>query len=300
MNVWILPSGRSKGGVSLPLYPWIPRLESSVVLRSGMRYQYREGRWRGEDGGNIRWEGVECIHVAGERWEKSEWTLPSGIPIHQHLDRIPEEKPNWENVTSVSVPSKELEEQLRSLIPATTSIRLVLPTVPEVSHRWETAGRILRRALRERWGLQGKQVLGIVHGTISQMEWSGCKEVVEGLRRKGLKRLALCTFSHKTSQGEEAGRSWVAADWMLTGGGSNVSRTPLHFWAMARGIPVLTTDVGDHGEWVRHRHNGLLLTSSQWKQDLARYLYELCRDPAWWEDLGQNGRSLVHKWKVQP
>lgn len=304
MEAWILAKSRSKDELRLPLYPWIPRGDDSIVFQSGIPYYYQDGRWQRQpqmeegSGKEKLWRQMEHIHIIGGKMTRRE--LPSDIPVHQHLDRLPTTKPDWDAITSISVPSHDLEEQLRSLVPANISLRVVLPTVPQVSHRWEPAGRILRRLLRERWGLQGKRVLGIVLGTITRLEWAGCREVVKELRRQGLKRLVLHLFSPKTAEGEEAGRSWVAADWLLSGGGKEISRTPLHFWAMARGMPLLTTDVGDHGEWVRHRHNGLLLTSSYWKRELFRYLLELSRDPDWCEDLGQNGRQLVSKWKNNP
>lgn len=299
MEAWILPGERGQGTFALPLYPWIPRSQSSIVYQGGKRYQYVGGRWRKrqEEGNSSQWERVSHIHVIGAGFPLSRGEWPSALPVQYHLDRMPPGKKDWRGVTSISVPSTDLKSRLRHIVPETIPIHRVYPSVPEVTHRWETAGRVLRRALRERLGLKGKRVLGIVHGTVNRLEWEGCKEVVKRMQWQGLKRLGLYVFSSQTLQGEEPGRSWIAADWLFTGGGANMSRTPVHFWAMARGMPLLTTDVGDHGEWVRHRHNGLLLTPSCWKRDLARYLTELYRDSAWWEDLGQNGRALIRPWR---
>lgn len=70
------------------------------------------------------------------------------------------------------------------------------------------------------------------------------------------------------------------------------SLNALHLRAMANGIPVMTTDVGDHPEVVKHWHNGFLLELPRLQDDLSHYVQHILRQPALLGQLRINGRSL--------
>ncbi|MBA4543769.1 MULTISPECIES: glycosyltransferase [Thermoactinomyces] len=88
---------------------------------------------------------------------------------------------------------------------------------------------------------------------------------------------------------------WLAADLLLTVGGFGQSLAPLHIQSLYQRIPVMTDDTGDHGEWVKHLHSGILLDKKNIFRELRHYFCQLARNPGLLEQFRQNGHDLVQK-----
>lgn len=86
--------------------------------------------------------------------------------------------------------------------------------------------------------------------------------------------------------------AWQGGDVLVTDQHPVYSLNALHLRAMANGIPVMTTDVGDHPEVVKHWHNGFLLELPRLQDDLSHYVQHILRQPALLGQLRINGRSL--------
>jgi hypothetical protein len=88
---------------------------------------------------------------------------------------------------------------------------------------------------------------------------------------------------------------WVGADLMLTVGGSRSSFVPLHVQCLFQGIPVVTDEKGDHGEWVNHLFAGIVLSHKGMAKELRHYFHLLAREPECLEQFRRNGQALVQK-----
>ncbi|MGA8942822.1 MAG: hypothetical protein WB502_08935 [Thermoactinomyces sp.] len=88
---------------------------------------------------------------------------------------------------------------------------------------------------------------------------------------------------------------WKNADVILTLGSACQSFVPLHMQLLSKGVAILTDDRGDHGEWVNHLFNGIILDSKETCKELKRALLRLLKDPGLLERFHHNGPFLLER-----
>jgi hypothetical protein len=196
------------------------------------------------------------------------------------------------------VPSYYLRNQYRKRHELSkTAIRICHPAVAaQTPHRWSEEGMRVRTAVRHERGWQKRNVLLVDVSQATHVQRTLLeKELSVSRNRHPL--LVVHTLFRPMPFGERCSL-YLAADWLLTTSSSTQSLCPMHAEAMVTGLPIVTFDLGDHGEWVRHSHNGLVLHSVHWRTEWRRYLAELSAEPEWTRDLGRNARAIAERYLI--
>ncbi|MBN2909476.1 hypothetical protein JQC72_08040 [Polycladomyces sp. WAk] len=196
------------------------------------------------------------------------------------------------------VPSFYLRNQYRKRHGLSkAAIRVCHPAVVvETPHRWDGEGMRMRTAERRERGWQKRNVLLVDVSQATNVQRSLLKKELS-VSRNRFPSLVVHTVFRPTPFGERC-PLYLAADWLLTVSASTRSLCPMHAEAMATGLPIVTFDLGDHGEWVRHAHNGLVLHLAHWRAEWRRYLAELLAVPEWTRDLGKNARAIAERYLI--
>lgn len=300
MEVWIVPDASWTKRDALPAFPPVAR----------------------------DWDALRITPETLKTWVDKEQTLHVSVtaaPVRVHMPlglslredrlirRFRERQPQTEFVfytaklsglqikerrDHLCVPSFYLRNQYRKRFgQSVASIRIRPPAVAtETPHRWSEEGMRVRETVRRDRGWQNRNVLlvDVSQATETQrlllkQEWSAFRHRDASLVVHGL---------YRPTPIRQRWPLYLAADWLWTASSSSRSLCPMHAVAMATGLPIVTFDLGDHGEWVRHAHNGLVLHPVYWRAEWRRYLSELLANPAWSRDLGRNARAMAERYLI--
>lgn len=222
--------------------------------------------------------------------------LPRDSSITLSFDTLPaQEMSSWVTPFTVQVPSLAFRLILRG---RGISAETVHPIPDGMTHLRE-----LRRKVRKRYQLFGKQLLWVDDRFVSPGYRSSVFQTLQRVMKEFPAFKVLWVTKHldgspkrlMIADPEKAKEQklWLAADLLLTIGSLHQSLVPLHLQALSLGIPVVTTEGGDHDEWVNHLFSGVVLNRKYLQKELRAYLSQLLKNPGLMNQLRSNGRHLT-------
>ncbi|BCU81936.1 hypothetical protein JIR001_17190 [Polycladomyces abyssicola] len=296
MEIWILPDASWMNRDALPAFPPVGRDRDAVRVTLKALDDWLQ---KDQPPDTVNTAPVR-IHVPYRLWD------------HRLIRRLRKRQPQADFVfytaelskhlplqeigDCLCVPSIYLRNQYRKRHELSNhAIRICYPAVSaETPHRWSEDGRGVRTAMRHERRWQKRNVLLVDVSQATKMQRSLLEKELSVSRNQHPSLVVLTWF--RPLPFEKRCPLYLAADWLLTVSSSARSLSPMHAEAMVTGLPVVTFDLGDHGEWVRHAHNGLVLHLAHWRTEWRRYLAELLRDPGWSRDLGKNARAIAERY----
>lgn len=237
------------------------------------------------------WEGIHIVgNVCENRWIEKVLKEQGLTPTFLYLDQFPSANLNWSLFRQIYVPSFFLRDQIQTTYPETvTKVELLDPIPIHTLSDWEVERVQRRDRLKKRYGLTGQFILLLERRYLRPGHLRKIRQATNDL--KGVQ----CWVPGKKSEIrnlQDWRERYLIADWVLTTGDPIRSINSYHALVLSYGIPVLTTDEGDHSEWIRHGFNGLLLHSLKWEKELRSYLNLLIEKPCLAKEMGYNGRGL--------
>jgi glycosyltransferase involved in cell wall biosynthesis len=296
MEVWILPDASWVNQDTLPAFPPVGRDQDAVrvTLKALDDWVQKDKPPAAVSTAPVR------IHVPFRLWDHRLIRLlrkqqPQADFVF-YTAQLSKHLPLQEGGDRLCVPSFYLRNQYRKRNELSkNAIRICHPAVSaETPHRWSEEGLRVRKDVRRERGWQKRNVLVVDVSQATKVQRSFLEKELS-VSRNQHPSLVVYTWFRPVPFGKRC-PLYLAADWLLTASSSTRSLSPIHAEAMVTGLPVVTFDLGDHGEWVRHAHNGLVLHLAQWRAEWRRYLAELLSDPSWSRDLGKNARAIAERY----
>lgn len=224
------------------------------------------------------------------------------------------------------VNSKFIKKEIRRLFPElTTKVKVRYLGINENTFfdRFSARGEALRLKYRNRYNLQGKQILLFVGRLIPE---KGLHLVLESLPAliqshpnihlvivgsshygrqsptayvKKLKTLVRPIAKHVTFTNFISPKLipeiYHVADIVVTPSIGKEAFCLVNLEASISGIPVISTDVGGISEVIKHAENGFLIHPKSWESQFIHYTSLLLNDKELNQSMGKNGQTLAHK-----
>lgn len=92
---------------------------------------------------------------------------------------------------------------------------------------------------------------------------------------------------------------WREANFFLLIGEPMQSMVLPQFRLIEAGVVPISSDVGDHDEWVKHFFSGIILRRKGIMRELSHYMSIMQKNTKIYAQLQQNGRRLIKKWVEQ-
>jgi hypothetical protein len=297
MEIWILPDQSWVNRDAAPSFPPVGRDRDAVRVTLEALNDWVQ---KGQAPHSTIDDAPDRIHVPFRLWNHRLIRLlhqrqPQAVFVFytaELLDDLPLKKRG----DHLCVPSFYLRDQHRKRHGSSDIvIRIRHPAVAVgIPHRWSGEGLRVRTAVRRKRGWQKRKVLLVDVSQATRVQRSLLEKELT-VTRDQHPSLVVHTLLRPLPFHERY-PLYLAADWLWTASASARSLCPMHAEAMVTGLPVVTFDLGDHGEWVRHAHNGLVLRVRSWRTEWRRYLSELSADPSWTRDLGRNARAMAERY----
>ncbi|WP_091740865.1 glycosyltransferase [Marininema mesophilum] len=281
MKIWILPKERS-----LLCYPPKAGKSQGETNRERVFYRGRSGEKGldalGQEITKLKGKDVS-IHWVGEIENNPEWTHLLHFPLTLFLDHLPTHLVSpFKEAEKVYVPSYYLKEALeRKKLFSKEKIHQYLP-LPEPMPQLVL---INDQSLKNR-----RPMILVAKEYVTKKELYRLMRIVQILQKEGYSTLRLNVLPKENILRKTL---FPTIHIVFTGGEESQSLALFHLQMMGQGVPIITTDVGDRGEWVLHGHSGFLLRKKDTKQDWIHYLYSLVRNTKMRRDFGENGRLLI-------
>ncbi len=231
----------------------------------------------------------------------------------------------------ISVNSRFISQEIRKLFPTLTTDIVVNHAGVDESvfmDRFSTRGESLRSYYRNRYNLQGKQVLLFVGRLIPEKGLHLLLESLPALIEKHPDiHLVIVGTSHYGRQlntvyvgklkslirpiakyvtyanhlpPKVMPQMYHVADIVVTPSIGKEALCLVNLEASISGIPVISTEVGGIPEVITHGYNGFLINPTIWKTQFEQYATMLLDHKELNESMGKNGQTLAQKqftWK---
>ncbi|SFS60804.1 glycosyltransferase [Marininema halotolerans] len=285
MKIWILPDKKS-------LLSYLPTMIQGEEKPTIEQMFYRD-RDEGENQSlaafvatisRLQGKGLS-LHWVGDIDNDSPWKNHLTDPLILYLDSLPKVvAPPFSKAAKVVVPSYYLKERMErgGLFPPETLERLQPMLSPDTPS-------ILRQGSSNKKPRQRRRLL-VIEEYVTNHERQRLQRCVRTVQKRGFPHFRMVTIPliHLLQ-----GRPIPPVHMVFTGGEASTSLSLFHLVLMNQGIPIITTDQGDRGEWVLHGHTGYLLGKKDTKKDWSYYLTSMVKDSTMRRDFAQNGHLLI-------
>lgn len=90
--------------------------------------------------------------------------------------------------------------------------------------------------------------------------------------------------------------NWRKANFFLLLGEPTQSMVLAQLRLIEAGVIPISSDVGDHDEWVKHFYSGILIRRKRMLRELSHYISVFQKKPYLFSQIRQNGRRLIEEW----
>jgi len=161
-------------------------------------------------------------------------------------------------------------------------------------------------AIRERLSISSGWLLWVDNRIISPNHRRGVIQAVQRLLQEHRNMHVVWVTSKKLpafprfhvispAQADEE-EGWRGADFFLLISDPMQSMVLTQFLLMEAGVVPISSEVGDHDEWVKHLFSGILISRKWVAREIAHYMNLIAKNPYLLSRFQRNGRMLVKKW----